>query len=252
QRIMPPGGGHDQAVHAPADHVLQDHALALLVVVGVGEDGRVARRPERVLDAADDGREDRVGDVGDEHADDPRAVGLQPVGDGIGTGRMGFSMAARLLKKGAQVTVWNRTRAKAEPLAPLGARLADSPAALADRDIVFTMVAGSDDLLEVVSGPQGLLSRGGRAPKILIDCSTVSQEASAQARGAAAVARCAMLAAPVSGNAKVVKAGRLSRVVSGSKDAYDEALPYLESLGEGVSYVGEGELSRIVKICHNV
>ena len=61
-----------------------------------------------------------------------------------------------------------------------------------------------------------------------------------------------MLAAPVSGNAKVVKAGRLSLVVSGSKDAYDEALPYLESLGEGVSYVGEGELSRIVKICHNV
>jgi 3-hydroxyisobutyrate dehydrogenase-like beta-hydroxyacid dehydrogenase len=170
----------------------------------------------------------------------------------IGTGRMGFSMAARLLQKGAQVAVYNRTRAKAEPLAELGAQLADSPAALADRDIVFTMVAGSGDLLEVVSGPKGLLSRAGRAPKILIDCSTVSQEASAEARGAAAAAGCAMLAAPVSGNAKVVKAGRLSLVVSGSKDAYDEALPWLESLGEGVSYVGEGELSRIVKICHNV
>ena len=170
----------------------------------------------------------------------------------IGTGRMGFSMAARLLKKGAQVTAWNRTRAKAEPLAKLGAQLAESPAALADRDIVFTMVAGSGDLLEVVSGPQGLLSRAGRAPRILIDCTTVSQEASAKAREAAAAAGCAMLAAPVSGNAKVVKAGRLSLVVSGSKDAYHEALPYLESLGEGVSYVGEGELSRIVKICHNV
>jgi 3-hydroxyisobutyrate dehydrogenase-like beta-hydroxyacid dehydrogenase len=170
----------------------------------------------------------------------------------IGTGRMGFSMAARLLQKGAQVAVYNRTRAKAEPLAELGAQLADSPAALADRDIVFTMVAGSGDLLEVVSGPKGLLSRAGRAPKIFIDCSTISQEASAEARGAAAAAGCAMLAAPVSGNAKVVKAGRLSLVVSGSKDAYDEALPWLESLGEGVSYVGEGELSRIVKICHNV
>jgi len=170
----------------------------------------------------------------------------------IGTGRMGFPMAARLLKKGAQVAVYNRTRAKAEPLASLGAQIADSPAALADRDIVFTMVAGSDDLLEVVGGPQGLLSRAGRAPRILIDCSTVSQEASAKARFAAAAAGCAMLAAPVSGNGKVVKAGRLSLVVSGSKPAYDEALPYLESLGEGVSYVGEGELSRIVKICHNV
>jgi 3-hydroxyisobutyrate dehydrogenase-like beta-hydroxyacid dehydrogenase len=170
----------------------------------------------------------------------------------IGTGRMGFPMAARLLKKGAQVAVYNRTRAKAEPLVPLGAQIADSPAALADRDIVFTMVAGSDDLLEVVSGPQGLLSRAGRAPRILIDCSTVSQEASAKARLAAATAGCAMLAAPVSGNGKVVKAGRLSLVVSGSKQAYDEALPYLESLGEGASYVGDGELSRIVKICHNV
>ena len=108
----------------------------------------------------------------------------------IGTGRMGFSMAARLLKKGAQVAVYNRTRAKAEPLAPLGAQLADSPAALADRDIVFTMVAGSDDLLEVVSGPQGLLSRAGRAPKTLIDCSTISQEASARAREAARPGQC--------------------------------------------------------------
>ena len=66
----------------------------------------------------------------------------------VGTGRMGFSMAARLLKKGARVTAWNRTRAKAEPLATLGAQIGDSPAALADRDIVFTMVSGSDDLLE--------------------------------------------------------------------------------------------------------
>src|SRR2546426_6322225 len=115
----------------------------------------------------------------------------------IGTGRMGFSMAARLLKKGAQMAVYNRTRAKAEPLVAMGAQIADSPADLADRDIVFTMVSGSDDLLEVVSGPRGVLSRAGRAPKILIDCSTVSQEASAQARAAAAAAGCALLAAPV-------------------------------------------------------
>jgi 3-hydroxyisobutyrate dehydrogenase-like beta-hydroxyacid dehydrogenase len=61
-----------------------------------------------------------------------------------------------------------------------------------------------------------------------------------------------MLASPVSGNGKVVKAGKLSVVVSGPKDAFDTALPYLERLGQGVSYVGEGELARMVKICHNV
>src|SRR5437868_13691156 len=86
----------------------------------------------------------------------------------IGTGRMGFPMAARLLEKGADVAVYNRTRAKAEGLLPLGAHLVDSPAALADRDIVFTMVAASDDLLQVVAGPQGVLSRADRRPKILV------------------------------------------------------------------------------------
>ena len=170
----------------------------------------------------------------------------------IGTGRMGFPMAARLLKKGADVAIYNRTRAKAEPLIPTGGRLVDSPSALADRDIVFTMVSASDDLLEVTLGSRGVLSRPGGAPKILVDCSTVSQEASEMVRAAAKAAGCSLLAAPVSGNGKVVKAGRLSIVVSGSRAAYEEALPYLEALGEGVSYVGEGELARVVKICHNV
>src|SRR5437879_5605364 len=100
----------------------------------------------------------------------------------IGTGRMGFPMAGRLLKKGADVAVYNRTRAKAEPLVPAGGRLVDSPAALADRDIVFTMVSTSDDLLEVTVGPHGVLSRPGRVPKILVDCSTVSQAAAGQVR----------------------------------------------------------------------
>src|SRR4051812_3132361 len=111
----------------------------------------------------------------------------------IGTGRMGFPMAGRLLKKSADVATYNRTRAKAEPLSTWGGKLADSPAALADRDIVFTMVSTSDDLVEVTLGPQGVLSRPGRAPKILVDCSTVSQEASGKVRAAAAAVGCALL-----------------------------------------------------------
>jgi len=170
----------------------------------------------------------------------------------IGAGRMGMAMATRLARAGCDLTVYNRTRAKAEPLVPAGGRLVESPSALADRDIVFTMVSASDDLLEVTLGSRGVLSRPGGAPKILVDCSTVSQEASEMVRAAAKAAGCALLAAPVSGNGKVVKAGRLSVVVSGSRAAYEEALPYLEALGEGVSYVGEGELARVVKICHNV
>jgi len=170
----------------------------------------------------------------------------------IGTGRMGFSMAARLAKGGADIAVYNRTRAKAEPLAAHGAAIVGSPADLADRDIVFTMVSASKDLLEVTLGSNGLLSRTGRAPRVLVDSSTVSLEASTELRREAEKRGTLLLAAPVSGNAKVVKAGKLSLVVSGPAQAYEAALPYLERLGTGVSYVGEGELARIVKICHNV
>ena len=170
----------------------------------------------------------------------------------IGIGRMGFPMAQRLAKAGCDIAVWNRTRSKAEPLAAAGATIVDSPDALADRDIVFTMVSTSADLEDVVGGAHGLLSRPGRAPKVLVDCSTVSSEASASVRAAMGRAGGAMLAAPVSGNAKVVKAGRLSIVASGPADAYAIAQPYLEAVGQGVSYVGDGELARTVKICHNV
>jgi 3-hydroxyisobutyrate dehydrogenase len=169
----------------------------------------------------------------------------------IGVGRMGYPMAERLAKAGADVSVYNRTRAKAEPLSKTGIRLVDRPADLADRDIVFTMIAGPDDLKQVTLGQGGVLNAG-KAPRILVDCSTVSEEASAEVRAAAARLGTKMLAAPVSGNGKVVKAGKLSLVVSGPKDAYETALPYLETLGQGVSYVGEGELARMVKICHNV
>jgi 3-hydroxyisobutyrate dehydrogenase len=169
-----------------------------------------------------------------------------------GTGRMGYAMAERLLKAGAAVTVYNRTRAKAEPLAALGATIVDTPAMLSDCDIVFTMLAGPDDFVNVVTGEQGILSMPGHAPKILVDSTTVSEEASATVRAAGDMVGMQVLAAPVSGNANCVKAGKLTIVASGPKEAYDTALPYLEALGRGASYVGEGELSRMVKICHNV
>ena len=111
----------------------------------------------------------------------------------VGTGRMGYAMASRLLKNGCDVAVYNRTRAKAESLAEFGAAIVDSPADLADRDIVFTMVSGPDDLIEVVTGIKGLLSRSDQAPKLLVDCSSVSTEASAAVRDRAA-ARCPRIA----------------------------------------------------------
>jgi len=169
----------------------------------------------------------------------------------IGIGRMGYAMAERLAKAGADLTVWNRTRAKAEPLAARGAKIADRLADLAACDIVFVMVSTWDDVKEVVAGPDGLLS-GKAKPHMVVECSSISLEGSAELREMLEARGIELLAAPVSGNAKVIKAGRLSFVCSGPKAAFDAALPYLKMIAPAASYVGEGELSRIVKICHNV
>ena len=167
----------------------------------------------------------------------------------IGTGRMGFALAKRLRQAGVEVAVWNRTRAKAEPLSAFGVTVVDDPSDLADRDVVFTMVSASADLEQVLDA---LLANPGRAPRHVVDCSTVSSEASASARQRLADRGVSFLAAPVSGNGKVVRAGMLSLVCSGPAQSYDEVLPLLELLGRHVTYVGEGEHARLVKICHNL
>lgn len=168
-----------------------------------------------------------------------------------GTGRMGYALVTRLLHAGHDVAVYNRTRAKAEPLAELGATIVDTPAELGDRDIVFTMVAGPQDVKEVLLGSQGILS-GERRPRLVVDSTTVSPSAGEEVRAAADELGVALLAAPVSGNPKVVKAGRLTVCVSGPQDAWEEARPYLELLARGVTYVGDGERARLVKVCHNL
>src|SRR5436190_13529917 len=132
----------------------------------------------------------------------------------IGIGRMGYAMAERLAKSGADLTVWNRTRSKAEPLASRGAKIAAKLSDLGARDIVFVMVSTWDDVKEVVAGPSGLLSTT-QAPKLVVECSSISLEGSAELRALLDQRGIALLAAPVSGNAKVIKAGRLSSVCSG-------------------------------------
>jgi 3-hydroxyisobutyrate dehydrogenase-like beta-hydroxyacid dehydrogenase len=164
---------------------------------------------------------------------------------------MGFQLALRLLNAGYDVAAYNRTRAKAEPLAERGATVVGSPAALAGRDVVFIMVAADKDLEEVISGPAGLLS-GGAAPGMVVDSSTVSTEVSARVRAVVEGAGAAFLAAPVSGNPEVIASGKLTVAASGPREAFEAARPLLASWGRAVTYVGEGEAARLVKIAHNV
>ena len=170
----------------------------------------------------------------------------------IGTGRMGYALAGRLLEAGCDLSVYNRTRSKAEPLADIGATVVDSPADLSDRDIVFTMVAGPKDVLEVTIGKHGVLASDSVAPRILIDSTTIDPSTSRQLRRAAGARQTDVLAVPVSGNPKVVKSGNLTSVVSGPRRAYEEALPYLRTYGREVTYVGADDEARLVKICHNL
>ena len=170
----------------------------------------------------------------------------------IGAGRMGAAMASRLARAGEDVTVWNRTRAKAEALTEVGCKVADTIADLRGHDVVFTMVSTPADLEQVLLGEGGLLADPDRVPGAVVDCSTVSTEASAAMRDACTERGVVFLSAPVSGNGKVVRSGGLTLVVSGPEETYDKVEPLLAHLGKGATYVGDGDLARLVKICHNL
>jgi 3-hydroxyisobutyrate dehydrogenase-like beta-hydroxyacid dehydrogenase len=172
----------------------------------------------------------------------------------LGAGRMGFDMAKRLAQAGCDISVWNRTRSKAEPLAQYGAKIVDKASELGGCDLIFSMLATYDDVSHVILGKDGLLAgtSAKARPRLLIESTSISAEGSAELRGKLTGHGIDMLAAPVSGNAKVVKAGKLSFVVSGPKAAFDEAAPYMKLMGQEASYVGEGDVARFVKICHNV
>jgi 3-hydroxyisobutyrate dehydrogenase-like beta-hydroxyacid dehydrogenase len=169
----------------------------------------------------------------------------------IGAGRMGYAMAERLAKGGCDIAVWNRTKEKAKPLEKYGAKVVNQLEELSTKDILFVMVSTYDDVKEVLNRTLASGSNAGR-PKMVVECSSISLEGSAELREMLKSKGVEYLAAPVSGNAKVIKAGKLTFVVSGSKSAYEKAKPYLDMMGTGSSYVGEGELARIAKICHNV
>jgi len=169
----------------------------------------------------------------------------------LGTGRMGSALAGRLVEAGHALRVWNRTAAKTDPLVERGARAVATIGDLAACDVVFVTVATPADLLEVVAGPAGLLT-GTTRPAVVVDCSTVSSEASARVRAATTEAGVAFVAAPVSGNAHVVTEGRACIVASGPLEAYERVAPYLQQMGTVAVHVGEQEQSRLVKLCTNL
>ena len=171
----------------------------------------------------------------------------------IGMGRMGYPMAERLLKAGYDVSIWNRTRSKAEPLAAKGGKVVDKPSDLAGLNVVFSIVSTGKDLDQVYFGKDGVLSGNGKVPGVMVDCSTIAVDESVDIRGRLKARGADFICAPVSGNAKVIKAGKLSSVCSGPEAAFRKVEDMVKVIApKGVSYVGDGELARICKIAHNV
>jgi 3-hydroxyisobutyrate dehydrogenase-like beta-hydroxyacid dehydrogenase len=175
---------------------------------------------------------------------DPRlAVGL------VGLGNMGAAVAERLLGADYPLTAYNRTPGKTHGAAALGAAVADSVAELARRvDVVLTSLS-DDQALADVAGQVAASARPGTA---LVDLSTVSPAVSAEVAAVAADAGLAYVRAPVSGNPSVVRAGNLTIIVSGSRDAVAHVEPVLYAIGPTIRYVGEGEEARVVKLAVNL
>ena len=170
----------------------------------------------------------------------------------VGLGVMGTAVTRRLLDAGHTVTVWNRTRAKAEPLLEAGALWADSPRAVTERsEVVFTMVTNTAAVLAVVEGPDGILSALG-AGKIYVDMSTASP-ANTRALAEQVVAVGAqMLDAPVSGTSITIEQGKASVMVGGDEDAFERVRPILEAIGPKVFHLGPNGSAVTMKIAINL
>jgi len=176
----------------------------------------------------------------------------------IGLGNMGVPMVKNLLKAGFEVTVYNRTAAKAAPLQEAGAKLAVSPAALWETaDTIITMVADDAALQQIHQGKDGLLAGaaaygpGARSGATVIDMSTVSPATSRDLAAKLAAGGVDYLDAPVAGSVKPAELGQLVIMVGGKKEVYERAAPIFEKLGKAQFYLGQQGSGNNAKLAIN-
>lgn len=170
----------------------------------------------------------------------------------IGLGIMGAGMAANVLQAGFPLTVWNRSSAKAEPLAAAGAAVAANPAELAAiSDIIITCVSDTPDVEAIILGPHGVI-QGARPGSLVIDMSTISPAATRQIAGVLAAQGVDMLDAPVSGGSEGAARGTLSIMVGGEAAALQRAMPVLQTMGQRITHVGPHGAGQTVKLVNQV
>lgn len=170
----------------------------------------------------------------------------------IGLGLMGREMSRRLLEGGYSLTVWNRTKEKANPLLAAGAKWVESPKDVAKfSEAVITMVTDSAAVEEVVCGKNGVLE-GARPGLILIDMSSIAPEMSRSIAARAKEKGVIMLDAPVTGNPKVAAEGKLGIMVGGPKETFETCMPIFEKMGVKIIHVGENGKGTTLKLINNL
>lgn len=170
----------------------------------------------------------------------------------IGLGIMGRGMAANILRAGFPLTVWNRTAAKMEPLVAAGAQAATTPADLAARSgIIVICVSDTPDVEAVILGPDGVIA-GARPGSLVVDCSTISPEATRRLAQTLAARGIGMLDAPVSGGSEGAAKGTLSIMVGGKEADFQRALPVLQAMGKQITHVGDHGAGQTVKLMNQI
>jgi len=170
----------------------------------------------------------------------------------IGLGLMGKPIAGNLLKAGYSLTVHSRRRGPVDELAALGARVAETPRAVAEAsDFVFTSLPDSPDVEQVVLGHQGVL-QGCRPGMVFVDNSTIKPETSRRLAAQLAEVGVHALDAPVSGGDVGAKAATLAIMVGGPREALDRVLPVFQSMGKTITHVGESGAGQVAKACNQI
>lgn len=170
----------------------------------------------------------------------------------IGLGIMGLPMAGHLLAAGRELTVYSRTRAKAEPLLGRGAQWASSPAEVAAQaDVVFICVTDTPDVQQVIQGDDGIM-RSARAGLIVVDHSTISPSVTKQMAGELATHDVKLLDAPVSGGDIGARNATLAIMVGGERTAFDHMRGLLEIMGKTITYCGESGSGQLTKLVNQI
>jgi 3-hydroxyisobutyrate dehydrogenase len=170
----------------------------------------------------------------------------------IGTGVMGSSMCGHLIAAGYSATVFNRTPEKAKALVEKGAKLADSPKAVAAAsDVVFTIVGYPQDVREVTLGPDGTLA-GSRPGTVLVDMTTSEPALAVEIDQAARARQVHAVDAPVSGGDVGAREARLSIMIGGEKAVVDALRPLFEAMGKTIVHQGAAGAGQHTKMVNQV